>query len=132
MKGQYGISNLASRKFLDGFLSTSELLSFWRETGLQSASTIDDIEEKYGHTNFNWTDYTYQKNAPMYESSFSVVGGADNVNYYIAANYLNQEGLAYRSGFDRSNLRSNVDISISENVRLGVNLNLGYNTRKSN
>jgi len=132
LKGQYGVSNLASKKFLDGFLSTSELLNFWRETGLQPTATIDNIEKQYGNVNFNWADYTYQKDAPVYEGSLSISGGADKINYYISANYLSQDGLAYRSGFDRSNLRSNIDASLSDNFKIGLNLNLGYNTRKAN
>lgn len=63
------------------------------------------------------------RNAPITESSVSVSGG-EKAKYYIAGNYLNNQGLVKTTYFDRISLRSNVDIDINNNIRLSNYMNL--------
>lgn len=132
IKGQYSIANLASRKFLDNFMSTDELLNYWGETGIRNEATINSIRENYGHNNFDWSKYVYEENVPTYELNASVIGGGERVSYFVSAGMLDKEGLAYRSKYNRYNFRSNIDFSVSDQIRMGLNLALGYNSRAKN
>ena len=61
--------------------------------------------------------------APMNSHNLSITGGNDQVNYALGAGYLNQDGIAIGSGFERLNLRSNIDAQLKKWLKAGVNFN---------
>lgn len=61
--------------------------------------------------------------APMTSHNLSMTGGNDQVNYALGAGYLNQDGIAIGSGFERLNLRSNIDAQLKKWLKAGVNFN---------
>jgi TonB-linked SusC/RagA family outer membrane protein len=62
------------------------------------------------------------KNAGMYKHQISVSGGKDKYTYYLSGEYMNQDGVAAGSGFDRYGFRINVDNKPKEWLSLGVNI----------
>lgn len=61
----------------------------------------------------------------------SVSGGSKTAKYYISAGYQGDEGMMYKSSFNKYNLRAKTDIEISKNVKLTVNLNPSYSNRQA-
>jgi len=61
-------------------------------------------------TNTNWFDIVMQ-DAPLYSADVSVAGSTESgdVNYYVSANYFNQEGIVRTTGIEKYILRSNLD-----------------------
>ncbi|AVR45511.1 TonB-dependent receptor [Christiangramia fulva] len=54
--------------------------------------------------------------------SLGVSGGGDKVSYSVGTNYLNQEGiLDMKNEYERFNIRSKVDVDVSDRVKAGVN-----------
>ncbi|MGZ8561896.1 MAG: SusC/RagA family TonB-linked outer membrane protein, partial [Flavisolibacter sp.] len=61
-------------------------------------------------------------NAAMKKHQLSLSGGSNNTTYYLSGEYLQQEGVAAGSGFDRYGFRLNLDNKPREWINIGVNL----------
>lgn len=86
----------------------------------------DDMVNPDG-TDTDWQDEIF-RTALMQNHNLSVSGGADNVGYFLSANYFNQEGIIEGSGFDRFSVRMNLESDISDRFRVGLNLAPAYTT----
>jgi len=131
LQTQYGVSNLANTDYFENFMTTKELTDFWVATGYQSQAQVDALLAKYPNDT-RWYKYYYGDNAPVFQSDLSVSGGGGKTSYYISAGYLKQEGLAYRSGFKRYTLRSNVASTVNDWLKIGLNLFFGTDQRQVN
>src|SRR5690606_37296737 len=78
------------------------------------------------------TDYYFKQNVPMQQHDLSISGGSDKTQYFISSSYLDQEGVMYRSGFDRITLRSNITTKLNDWAKVGLNLSGGYDKRETN
>jgi TonB-dependent starch-binding outer membrane protein SusC len=70
----------------------------------------------------NWYDEVVRQ-ALSQTHNISVSGGTPSVKYFISGNLFKQDGIVRENGITRFALRSNVDIRLSEKLRLGFNLN---------
>lgn len=77
----------------------------------------------------NWQSELF-KNSAMNKHQLSMSGGKDKTNYYLSGEYLNQEGVAAGSGFDRYSFRLNLDNKPREWVTFGTSLS--FNQTKEN
>ncbi|MBE7173186.1 MAG: TonB-dependent receptor [Williamsia sp.] len=66
------------------------------------------------------------KPASINNVQLSISGGSDNSNYIVSANYYNQDGLVNNSSFQRANVRTAVNSTLSKYLRIGTNLNFAY------
>ncbi len=62
--------------------------------------------------------------ALMQSYNLSASGGSDNTTYALGIGYLDQEGIAIGSGFDRFNLRGVIDSQVKSFLKVGVNFAL--------
>ena len=77
--------------------------------------------------NFDWTDYLFDKTAPIVQGDASFRGATDKTNYYVSFGYSSEEGTAKsNSGSDRYTLRSNLDIQMAKWFKFGANLALSF------
>lgn len=87
----------------------------------QSPFSDDEIEGFYTNGGTDWQDELFRTaHAQNYE--LSVQGGSDNVSYYLSASYLDQEGILINTGYERYNLKSKIDIELSEKWDLSLNI----------
>ena len=128
----YGVSNLASTKMWDNMMSTNELLDFWKEHGLMSDAKIQAFRTNFGQNETDWRKYFYKENRKTYQANLSYSGGTDKTDYYVAFGLHNQEGLAYRSKYDRYSGKVNLNTEINDWLRAGVNVALSLEDRKTN
>lgn len=77
----------------------------------------------------DWQAELFSK-AMMTSHNLSITGGTDNSTYAIGAGYLNQNGIAIGSGFERFNLRASIDTQIKKWLKAGVNMNLSNSNQK--
>ncbi len=73
----------------------------------------------YQHEGF-W-EFAYIPNAPLVNHHISANGGAENVQYMISAGYQGHEGIILNTNSERFNVRSNIDVTVSDKVKAGVN-----------
>lgn len=92
--------------------------------------TTQDQRERY--PNVDWQDALFKKTAISYNANINVSGGTKNVKYFFAADYVHEGDLFkiydnYRNynsgyGYDRINVRSNLDFQITSTTLFKVNL----------
>ncbi|HEY4327962.1 MAG TPA: TonB-dependent receptor [Mucilaginibacter sp.] len=71
----------------------------------------------------NWYDAVLRKAFQM-NHNVSVSGGSDKADYFISANYLDQDGIIKTNNFKRFTLRENSDVNISSKLKLSSQLSL--------
>lgn len=69
----------------------------------------------------DWQDEVFQI-APMQNHSISVAGGNEKNTYSIMGGYFQQDGIIIGSGFERFNLRTNLESQVKEWVKVGANI----------
>lgn len=67
----------------------------------------------------DWQDELFT-NAFMQSHNLSVAGGNDKNSYMLSGAYLDQEGIAVGSGFERINLRGSFDSQVKSYLKMGV------------
>ena len=127
-KASYGISSLANDNNFD-ILTPEQLVDYRRAAMVNSGMDPDDPSNPY-YTPYslleqpmnNWMRaVTRYGNLQNYE--LSVSGGNDKTSHYTSAAYGNNEGVFYGVDYKKYQLRSNIDHSISDRLRMGVKLN---------
>ena len=131
LSGQAGVSNLAQTKMQENMMNADELLNFWLETGNRTQAQIDQLRKDYPN-DFDWFRYYYKEDRPIQQYDMSISGGSPKTTYYISGSYFDQEGIMYRSAFDRFTGRANIDSRLNDWLRVGLNLAGGYDTRETN
>lgn len=81
--------------------------------------------------NTDWVNLLFRETSPTQRYNLSINGGNDKVKYFVSAAYLNQEGILRkydnpdydtRDVFRRWNFRSNIDIALSKDFNIAVDL----------
>ena len=83
-----------------------------------------DPEGKWGNT--NWVNELF-KTGKTSHSGVSVEGRNDKISYYFYGGYFKQDGNVKNIDFDRYNLRSNIEVTATENLKVQI----GVGGRKS-
>ncbi|MFD2960177.1 MULTISPECIES: SusC/RagA family TonB-linked outer membrane protein [Olivibacter] len=71
-------------------------------------------------TNTDWQDVIF-RTAPVQNYLFSTSGG-QQVVYNVSAGYFDQQGTIKNSDFKRFNIRTNLDVDLTEHLKLGVSV----------
>ena len=126
LNAQYGVSNLADRKFYNNMMNADELAAFWLETGIRSKESIDRLREAFPHDT-NWSNFFYRRNAPTVNLNISVSGGSQNTTYYVSGQHFSQEGLFIgRSFYTKDNLRANLQTKVNDWLSFYLNNGIYY------
>lgn len=107
-------------------------------------STPEDLE----HYRLGDSPYTHPDNdllgeflrdyIPHTQVNMNVRGGTDLLKYFVSANYLYQDGIyasashdrySTNASFQRINLRSNLDFTITKSTQISVDLNASFRSR---
>lgn len=69
----------------------------------------------------DWQDEVYHT-AIVQDYNLSVSGATENTNYLFSGGYMNQEGLATGTGYERFSFRANIESKINKYLSMGINL----------
>ncbi|MGI4822780.1 MAG: SusC/RagA family TonB-linked outer membrane protein [Janthinobacterium lividum] len=75
-----------------------------------------------GPNNTDWQDATYHP-ASIQNYQLNVSGGTEKTRYYVSGGYFKQDGISLNSGFDRYSFKVNLEQTVSDRFRMGLNLN---------
>lgn len=126
--GYYGIQT--PEKLLD-VMSGPEMAQWQNESAAFRGDGVPPYEETDVIGDTNWQNYIYRKTAPITDHNLNVSNATKNNNYFLSLNYFNQEGVMYNSGFERFQIRFNVDQKIGNYMKLGATMTSSY-TYKDN
>lgn len=122
--------------FLDSYnalsLYNEALKMDGREAEMLDEATLQKYRE--GSDRYPNTDWMgdYMKTSVTTRHNITLSGGSELISAYISLGYLNQGSMMGKgTGYDRYNLRSNVDIHPTKTTDVGVNINLAYDQKKS-
>ena len=86
------------------------------------------LDSQPGLTNTNWQDEVFrQGRLSSYNVAFS--GGSAKSNYYLSANYFDQQGLVVNNGLKRYSSTLKFDARPSDKFTVGASLNPSYNVQ---
>ncbi|WP_345221588.1 TonB-dependent receptor [Hymenobacter koreensis] len=94
-----------------------------------ATSTPADVYEFFSGSDFNanndtpWNELAFRKGrVTQYDAN--VAGGDAKTRFYLSGNYNDQEGIIIGNRYRRGSLRTNFDHSITDKVKVGLNLSL--------
>ncbi|RYY27490.1 MAG: TonB-dependent receptor [Chitinophagaceae bacterium] len=79
-------------------------------------------------TNTNWEDQAFNPNASTSMIDISASGGNEKTRFYISGSYNNQDGILIDNTFKRISSRLNLEHSVNDRFRIGVNLSVSQTT----
>lgn len=85
------------------------------------ASTLSDV---------NWLKQIL-KPARISNGNLALSGGNETSQYIVSGNYFSQDGLIQNSSYNRFNLRTSINSTISKYFKMGTNVNLAYSKTRS-
>jgi len=56
----------------------------------------------------------------------SASGGSKDIRYFLSGGYQNDEGMQFKSNYEKFNIRTRIDVDFSKKVKLSVNINPSY------
>jgi len=130
--GSYGVQKLTMLPHAVNSWENAQFENVARQNaGLDPLWSMDDINKfKAGddpaYPNTDWWDLTLRGSAPQTQHNMNVRGGTDKVKYFVSGGYYYQESV-YRSNDlknQKFNLRSNLDIELTKNFNMGVDISL--------
>lgn len=68
----------------------------------------------------DWQDEFF-RNAIVQDYNLSVSGGTENTSYLFSGGYMNQEGIATGTAYERVSFRSNIESKINKYISIGMN-----------
>ncbi|MBX2921715.1 MAG: TonB-dependent receptor [Chitinophagaceae bacterium] len=79
---------------------------------------------KTGEINTDWQKHAFNDNARNAAIDISASGGTEKTKFYISASYNNQDGILIGNKFKRLSTRINLDQTVSDKFKIGINLSL--------
>ncbi len=99
------------------------------------------LEQRERYPNVDWQDALFKKSTMSYNANLNISGGTNFVKYFASADYVHEgdlikiydNGRNYNSGYgyDRINVRSNLDFQITKTTQFKVNLAGSNGIRKN-
>lgn len=97
---------------------------YMKQTGQTQTSPVPNFGElpnyKAGITT-DWIDAVTQTGV-MQDHNLSISGGTENTKYFISGGYLDQKGPVKGYQFNRTSLRSNLDVNVTDFLTVGTSL----------
>ena len=99
------------------------------------------VEQRERYANVDWQDVIFDDYAMSYNANINVSGGTEFVRYFVSADYVNEgdlfntwdTGRGYEAGYgyNRINVRSNLDFSLTKTTTFKMNIAGSSGTRKT-
>jgi TonB-linked SusC/RagA family outer membrane protein len=113
-------------------MDVSQVTTILKQNGGFSADDLAAFKsgtaDKYYYPDVDWWAEMVRKATPQQQYNLNVSGGTKSARYFVSAGYLNQEGIfktesnSTNFGFKRFNLRSNVDLDVTNDLTFSINL----------
>ena len=132
-KKDYKRYDIMTTKEYVGMLFTEMQLKLNDPSVVQSTNTVVDGDRasyiiETALRNGESTDWQSQSLRPgaFTNLQLSASGGSKDVRYFVSGGYQNDEGMQYKSNYEKFNIRTKLDVDFSKKVKLTVNLNPSY------
>lgn len=124
--GYLGIEDFSNRlKFRDG-AQMVEAYKWYKAAGGSGFYDDGPVRNEYEVENYkngietDWIDEVSQTGI-IQNHNISVGGGAENVQYYVSADYMDQKGVLKGFNYKRYSIRTNIDMNVTDFLKVGTN-----------
>lgn len=128
-----GLVSASTNTNFPTFLNGLEYAEYHNKAKILDNQPIEFDEQRIGYIkngndpmgvwgNTDWFKLIFRPYAPSTSHSLNLTGGSENVKFSVSTNYLKQDGIISNVNFDRFNLRSNLDIKISNTLTLKTDI----------
>lgn len=125
--------NLSQNTNFPDFLDAVDYMSWHNK-----ARELDDLAPLYDQTAVNqvlngegiygqtdWFGEVFSGKGLTQNYNVSINGGSEAVKYYVTGGYMDNEGIVKNIGYNKINIRSNIDTKITDYLKMSVDL-AGY------
>ena len=93
--------------------------------GISADSARSELEKwKNGqYKGYDWYDNYVSKAAPQSYIHANVSGGGKATSYYFSLSHVDQDAVFKDYNFNRTNMQSNLDVRLSDRVKIGMKIN---------
>jgi TonB-linked SusC/RagA family outer membrane protein len=143
-----GVSTETGRR---EFMNSTQYVEYFREAaanafaldpGFNYVTFNESRLQRYGagdpnweanNVNTDWQDQVFRKGS-VHQFDMNAAGGTDKTQFYVAGQYMDQEGILIANRFRRLSTRLNIDHKATDKLSFGMNLSLARteNDRLSN
>ena len=90
----------------------------------ENIQKFGDGSDPVNYPNTDWVDAVMRPVSLQSQQNLSLNGGGENITYFVSLGRRHQEGIYKNTNldFEQWNLRINLDIKVSENFKIGVDL----------
>lgn len=120
---------LNGTEYIDWYSKAQDMDGVTRTFSDAFRAKVIDGDTSDGIEDTDWMDLILQKIAPTQQHNVSINGATDNVKYFVSAGYMDQDGIVKDLNFKRENVRSNLDVKVTD--RLSIELNLAARNEDS-
>jgi TonB-linked SusC/RagA family outer membrane protein len=131
LSSSYGTEKLANTQYYNSFFNAAQYNAFEIATGVETPAALAIQQQTY-NADTKWYKVYFKPSAPIYNENISISGGTDKTTYFISGGFFKEDGLEYRSLYDRYTLRSNVTSKVTDWLKVGLNLSMAYDNRLTN
>ena len=89
--------------------------------GGQAIFTDAEITNLYASGGTNYQDELFQTGISK-NVQLSVSGSEGKTSYFLSGNYVDQEGTIINTGYERASLRANLNVDVTEKLKVGLNI----------
>jgi TonB-linked SusC/RagA family outer membrane protein len=136
LNGYYGFQDFSRYPYpANAYQHQRGLVESDQNLGIRPSITPEELEKwrvgtEKGYQNYDYYKMVLRSNVPQYSLNASVTGGANNANYYVAVNHLDQKALIEDFSFKRTNLQANLEAGLTKGLRIGAQISGRVETRK--
>lgn len=117
-------------------LNANQFRDIWTEAANNSTLNnpfINSVRDGsyFGTANTDWAKEAGVNNAVTRQVNFSASGGNERLRYFTSLGYTGNDGVIRNSAFDRYNLLSKIEISATDFLKIGANINLSTSDQLS-
>ena len=144
--GQLGLETPGSLpEFLDSYQYARLFNEALINDGIPELYSEEDLNayqsgtSPYFHPDVDWYNEVLRDYAPFSKYNLSFRGGLEKVRYFVSLNTMNRDGLykktanlsdfSANSKYTRQNIRSNVDIDVTQNLTANINLGMSVSDK---
>ena len=120
-------------------MNTEDVTSLLKQNGGFSADDLAAFKsgtaDPYYYPDVDWWDELVKDFTPQQQYNLNISGGSNAARYFVSVGYLNQEGIfkteekTTNFGYNRFNLRSNLDLDVTDDLTFSINLAARFEDR---
>ena len=96
---------------------------YMRARGLEQTGVLlnqSEIDNYNAGITTDWIDATTQAGT-IQEHNLSMRGGSEDAQYFVSGNFLDQDGVIKGYSYKKVNLRTNLDVKVTDYLKVGLN-----------